>query len=141
MVVNSVDRERVNVGTRRTENDEASFLVGNIAGYWANMALSNDGANSTRTYKTPSDAVTYQVLQYGHAIMLMGFGLAYGYGVADALWKLTAQPFDEDHARWQQWWTAEGEKFQVVQPAVWPGTSARPTGIGGSRSTGPRTPR
>ncbi len=34
--------------------------------------------------------------------------------LADALWNLTAQPFDEDVAKWQQWWRDQGEKFAVV---------------------------
>jgi hypothetical protein len=34
--------------------------------------------------------------------------------IAEALWQLTAQPFDEDHARWQGWWTESGEAFVVA---------------------------
>lgn len=34
--------------------------------------------------------------------------------VAEALWQLTAQPFDEDHAKWQAWWTENGEKFTIA---------------------------
>ncbi len=34
--------------------------------------------------------------------------------LAEALWQLTAQPFDDDPARWQTWWTEAGEKFAVA---------------------------
>jgi len=34
--------------------------------------------------------------------------------IADVLWQLTAQPFDEDVAAWQGWWAEAGEKFEVV---------------------------
>ncbi len=34
--------------------------------------------------------------------------------VADALWQLTAQPFEQDEAAWQGWWAEAGAKFEVV---------------------------
>jgi len=34
--------------------------------------------------------------------------------VAEALWQLAAQPFEEDHARWQGWWAEAAEKFTVA---------------------------
>lgn len=34
--------------------------------------------------------------------------------VAEALWQLTAQPFDEDQARWREWWTQAAETFVVA---------------------------
>ena len=34
--------------------------------------------------------------------------------IADALWQLTAQQFDEDAAAWQGWWQEAGEKFEIV---------------------------
>lgn len=34
--------------------------------------------------------------------------------VADALWQLTAQPFEEDPARWSDWWKGAEEKFEVA---------------------------
>ncbi|MBL8729373.1 MAG: HEAT repeat domain-containing protein [Planctomycetes bacterium] len=34
--------------------------------------------------------------------------------IADVLWQLTAQPFEEDAAAWQGWWQQAGEKFEVV---------------------------
>lgn len=34
--------------------------------------------------------------------------------IAEALWTLTAQPFDEDVAKWQGWWTEAAEKFAVA---------------------------
>ncbi|MEZ6037459.1 MAG: HEAT repeat domain-containing protein [Planctomycetota bacterium] len=34
--------------------------------------------------------------------------------VADALWQLTAQPFDEDAARWQSWWQAAAADFEIA---------------------------
>jgi hypothetical protein len=70
---------------------QGAFLVGNVAGYWANIALSKAGPDDTRTFKTQNDAITYRVLQTGHALMLVGFGLTWGYSVADALWNRDAQ--------------------------------------------------
>jgi hypothetical protein len=37
--------------------------------------------------------------------------------VAEALWKLTGQPFEEDYPKWQGWWASEGDKFTVITPA------------------------
>jgi uncharacterized protein with von Willebrand factor type A (vWA) domain len=34
--------------------------------------------------------------------------------LAQALWKLTAQPFEEDAGRWQAWWADAGPTFEVV---------------------------
>lgn len=34
--------------------------------------------------------------------------------VAEALWQLTGQPFDEDQKQWQSWWQAEGATFAVI---------------------------
>ncbi|MFY9344543.1 MAG: HEAT repeat domain-containing protein [Planctomycetota bacterium] len=34
--------------------------------------------------------------------------------IAEALWQLTAQPFDEDHTRWQGWWNEAGELFTIA---------------------------
>lgn len=34
--------------------------------------------------------------------------------IADALWTLTAQPFDEDVEKWQGWWAAAAEKFTIA---------------------------
>ena len=34
--------------------------------------------------------------------------------IADHLWQLTAQPFEEDAARWQAWWRDAGSKFAIV---------------------------
>ncbi|MCB9877598.1 MAG: HEAT repeat domain-containing protein [Planctomycetes bacterium] len=34
--------------------------------------------------------------------------------VADALWQLTAQPFDEDQARWRSWWETAAAEFEVA---------------------------
>lgn len=34
--------------------------------------------------------------------------------VAEALWQLTAQPLDEDQARWRDWWTQAAETFVVA---------------------------
>lgn len=34
--------------------------------------------------------------------------------IAEALWTLTAQPFDEDVAKWQGWWTEAAEKFAIA---------------------------
>lgn len=34
--------------------------------------------------------------------------------LAEALWQLTAQPFDEDTPRWQSWWAEAGAKFTVA---------------------------
>ncbi len=34
--------------------------------------------------------------------------------IADALWQLTAQPLEDDPARWQGWWAEAGEKFEVA---------------------------
>jgi hypothetical protein len=37
--------------------------------------------------------------------------------IADALWQLTAQPYEEDVAQWQAWWQKEGAAFKVVAQA------------------------
>jgi hypothetical protein len=37
--------------------------------------------------------------------------------IADALWSLTGQPFGESLVKWQNWWKAEGDKFEVVSEA------------------------
>jgi hypothetical protein len=37
--------------------------------------------------------------------------------IADALWKLTAQTYEEDFAQWQAWWQREGANFKVVAQA------------------------
>ena len=34
--------------------------------------------------------------------------------IAEVLWQLTAQPFDEDLAKWKNWWTEAAEKFAVA---------------------------
>ncbi|MEO6597489.1 MAG: HEAT repeat domain-containing protein [Planctomycetota bacterium] len=34
--------------------------------------------------------------------------------IADVLWHLTAQPFDEDAAKWQGWWAEAGAAFTVA---------------------------
>lgn len=34
--------------------------------------------------------------------------------VAEALWRLTAQPFDEDVERWKGWWAEASKDFEVV---------------------------
>lgn len=34
--------------------------------------------------------------------------------VAEALWNLTAQPFEEDAAKWRTWWQEAAEKFTVA---------------------------
>ena len=34
--------------------------------------------------------------------------------VADALWQLTAQPFDEDVAKWQGWWDSAKTGFKIA---------------------------
>jgi HEAT repeat protein len=34
--------------------------------------------------------------------------------IAEALWTLTAQPFDEDVAKWEGWWKEAGEAFVVA---------------------------
>lgn len=34
--------------------------------------------------------------------------------VADHLWQLTAQPFEQDVAKWQAWWQDAGAKFAIV---------------------------
>jgi HEAT repeat protein len=34
--------------------------------------------------------------------------------VAEALWRLTAQPFDEDQARWAAWWKGAEKDFRVA---------------------------
>ncbi len=34
--------------------------------------------------------------------------------VADCLWKLTGQPFDEDHKRWKTWWENEAKDFRII---------------------------
>ncbi|MBX3464897.1 MAG: HEAT repeat domain-containing protein [Planctomycetes bacterium] len=34
--------------------------------------------------------------------------------IAEALWRLTAQPFGEDPAAWLAWWEAAGSSFQVA---------------------------
>lgn len=34
--------------------------------------------------------------------------------VAEALWQLTAQPFDEDVERWKGWWAEASKDFEVV---------------------------
>ncbi len=36
--------------------------------------------------------------------------------VAEALWKLTGQPFEENLTSWRAWWKAEGATFQVISP-------------------------
>lgn len=40
-----------------------------------------------------------------------------GRAVADALWQLTGQSFEEDVSRWRAWWAAEGPAFQVISKA------------------------
>jgi von Willebrand factor type A domain/HEAT repeats len=34
--------------------------------------------------------------------------------VSDALWSLSGQPFGESVVKWQNWWKAEGGKFEVI---------------------------
>ena len=34
--------------------------------------------------------------------------------VANALWQLTGQPFDEEQKQWQTWWASEGTTFEVI---------------------------
>jgi hypothetical protein len=34
--------------------------------------------------------------------------------LVEALWQLTAQPFEQEAQRWQQWWEAAGPKFAVA---------------------------
>jgi len=38
--------------------------------------------------------------------------------IADALWTLTAQPFEEDAAKWQGWWKENEATFEVVTEKV-----------------------
>jgi HEAT repeat protein len=37
--------------------------------------------------------------------------------VAESLWQLTAQPFDEDVPKWRAWWKEAEEKFKVATPS------------------------
>lgn len=58
-------------------------LLANASMFWTQVVT-----QAGRPYNELSEAEqgTYDVLAYGHLIALVGFGVAYGYGVADALW-------------------------------------------------------
>lgn len=90
---------------------DAKFLPALMAGLdhadWSTRLVAIDGVVALRDRQAVPKLIARLKDERGRMAKL----------VAGALWKLTAQPFDEDHAKWQAWWTAEGEKFQVVQPS------------------------
>ena len=64
---------------------QGALLAANAGMYWASLAVLG-AKDPAEALADPAARATYQGLVYGHLIALVGFGAAYGYGVADALW-------------------------------------------------------
>lgn len=64
---------------------QGALLVANAGMYWAQIATLG-GRDPGEALADPDTKARYQALGYGHLTALVGFGIAYGYGVADALW-------------------------------------------------------
>lgn len=64
---------------------QGALLVANASMYWAQI-VTLGGRDPAIALADPETKATYQALGYGHLGSLVLFGVAYGVGVADALW-------------------------------------------------------
>jgi hypothetical protein len=93
------------------------LLGANAAMYWAQIATLRGRDPALAFAEDPDAEATYQALGYGHLGALVLFGVAYGVGVADALWNREDGAVIEKKQTRRPLTAAELKELKKIAPA------------------------